>query len=184
MTWVIPPWPLFGALAVVALAFSTSALAVRKPALHLASTVSALLIIAAWRATTQSNAEVGVIAFSVVALYALVWIPLMKVSADTAAFVTPAATAAVVLVLIEFNLMAMSGDPFPPRFAVTLAAEVVGYVILLALAARYEWPNFAPAIAIVAALTAGMILTVADHTGRQSLIHVAASYAKEQVRLA
>jgi uncharacterized membrane protein len=54
---------------------------------------------------------------------------------------------------------------------------VTGYVILLVLAARYQWPNFAPAVAVLAALTAVAILAVPDHTGRQVLIHVAVSYA-------
>lgn len=178
--WVIPPWPLFGAIAVFALAFSTAALAARMPALHLVSTVLAALVLLTWRGHSQSSgfAEVGVVAFGVLASYALLWIRLMRVPADTSpAFVSPAATSAAVILLMQINLMTMSVEMLPARFAVTLAAHVIGYVVLLALAARHAWPYAAPAFAVFAALTAATALMIPGYTGRDILVHVGVIYA-------
>ena len=54
LEWAIPPWPLFGAMAVITLAFSVAALAARNPAIHAASVVMSAVILVAWRAVTQS----------------------------------------------------------------------------------------------------------------------------------
>ena len=51
--WAVPPWPLFGALAVVTLAFSTAALAAGTAPIHFASVAATAVILVAWRDVTQ-----------------------------------------------------------------------------------------------------------------------------------
>jgi hypothetical protein len=172
--WAVPPWPLFGALAVVTLAFSTAALAARNPAIHLVSTVMVGLILLTWRSVSQPGgyAEVGIAAFGVLAVFALAWILVIRRFAESAA-----STAAAVLVLSEVNLILMVFMPSPASFAVTVAAHVIGFSVLLALTTRYEWAQAASGFSILAGGAAAAILFAADHTGRDVLIHTAAIYA-------
>lgn len=85
--WAVPPWPLFGALAVVTLAFSTAALAARNPPVHIVSTVMVGLILLMWRGVAQprGHAEVGIAAFGVLAVFALAWIFVMRRFSEQAA---------------------------------------------------------------------------------------------------
>ena len=133
--WAVPPWPLFGALSVVTLAFSTAALAARNPSIHLVSTVMVGLILLVWRGVAQPRgyAEVGIAAFAVLAVFALAWIFVMRRFTEQAG-----RTAVAAIVLSEFNLYLMVLMPLPASFAPTLGAHVIGFVVLLALATRYH----------------------------------------------
>ena len=173
LQWAVPPWPLFGAMAVITLAFSVAALAARNPAIHAASVVMTAVILVTWRATTQAagHAQTAVGAFGVLALFALAWIAVMRRSPRFAAI-----TAAAVITISEVNLVLMAGAPLPAPFSTTLAAHVIAFVILLALAARYLAQPAASLVSILAALSAGSILLHDNPAGRDILIHVGAIY--------
>jgi uncharacterized membrane protein len=172
--WSLPPWPLFAAAGVIALAFSTAALAARQPAIHLASTVMVAIILIAWRGVTQQAgyANVGVEAFAALALYALAWIAAMPRFANTAAI-----TAALILVSSEINLSVMMLQPSPASFALTVVAHVVAFTLLLTLTARSAWPNMASVFAVIAGAAAAAILFDGVHSGANVLLETAAIYA-------
>jgi len=172
--WAVPPWPLFGALAVVTLAFSTAALAARNPPVHIVSTVMVGLILLMWRGVAQPRgyAEVGIAAFGVLAVFALAWIVVMRRFTEQAA-----RTAVAAIVLSEFNLILMVFMALPASFAITVTAHVIGCVVLLGLANRCQWPNAASAFSVLAGGAAAAILFMADHTGRDVLIQTGAIYA-------
>ena len=173
--WALPPWPLFGATAVVALAFSVASLAAKQPAIHLASTATVAVILVAWRLTTQPLggwASVAIEAFGVLALFSLAWIRVMSRFASVAAI-----TAAIVLVFSEINLSMMMVMPQPAPFPLTVAAHVIGFVLLLVLATSFAWSNTASVIASIAGGVAASILMDPTHTGREVLTQTAAIYA-------
>ena len=172
--WALPPWPLFGAAAVVTLAFSTASLAARQPAIHLASTAMVAVILIGWRSVTQpfDQAAVAIGAFGVLTLFALAWIRVMARFAAGAAI-----TAAVVIVMSEINLSAMMFQPTPAPFALAVAAHVIAFVLLLVLATNYGWANASSGFAILAGAAAFAILFYEPHTGREVLTQTAAIYA-------
>jgi uncharacterized membrane protein len=171
--WALPPWPLFGALTVVALAYSMASLAAKQPMIHLVSTVFVAIVLFAWRTVTQpfGQAEVGMYAFGMLAVFSLAWIRVMS------RYVTMAAiTAAAILVLSQINLVAMTGMPLPARFEFTVAAHVITSVLLLILSAKYSWPGAASVTALLAGVGAASIFAVGGHTGRDVLTQTAAIY--------
>ena len=171
--WAVPPWPLFGALAVVTLAFSTAALAARNAPIHFASVVATAVILVAWRGVTQhgGHAETAVAAFGVLAVFALAWIAVMKRFTEIAAL-----AAVTVVVFSEINLTMMMAAPLPASLPVSLGAHVAGFVILLALITRYAWANGATAAALLGGVAAGSILLPAAPVGRDVLIYAAVIY--------
>jgi uncharacterized membrane protein len=172
--WAVPPWPLFGALAVIALAFSTASLAAKQPAIHLASTAFVGIILIVWRGVSQplGHAAIAIYAFGVLAAFALGWIRVMSRFASMAAI-----TAAVVIVFSELNLMAMIVNPLSAPFAITTAAHVIGFVLLLAMCTQYAWKGIAPLSAILAGGAAAAILLSGSPSGREVLAQTAAIYA-------
>ena len=172
--WAVPPWPLFGALAVITLAFSVAALAARNPAIHAASVVMAAVILVAWRATTQlaGYAQVSIFAFGVLTAFALAWIGVMR-----RAPVFAAVTVAAVIAISEFNLIVMSGSPQSAPFALTIGAHVTGFIVLLALTARYAFNPGAALASLLGGIAAAAALIVPAPVGREVLIQAAAIYA-------
>jgi uncharacterized membrane protein len=172
--WALPPWPLFGATAVIALAFSVAALAARQPAIHLASTVMVAIILLAWRNVTQEfdQATTAIAAFGVLTLFALGWIRVMTRVANVAAI-----TAAVVIAISAVNLSVMMFMPAPAPYAITVAAHVIGFVLLLALATSFNWMNAASGFAILAGAAASSVMLPEAHTGREVLTQTWAIYA-------
>ena len=172
--WAAPPWPLFGATAVVALAFSIAAMAARQPAIHLVSTLAvAVILIACGMTQPQGQADVTVYAFGALTLYALAWIRVMARFAGVAAI-----TAALVLVASEVNTGALSMMPWQvSSFWLLLAAHVIAYVLLLALTTRFAWGNIASLIAIIAGGAAAVFILNDAHDGRRLLTQTAAIYS-------
>jgi len=171
--WAAPPWPLFGALAVVTLAFGAAALAASNPSIHLVSLVTTAIILVVWRGVTQQAgyAEIALAAFGALTLFALVWLAVMKRFAETAARATAA-----VIVISEINLLLMMTMPLPASLPAALGAHVIGFVILLALITRYAWPNGASVAALLGGLAAASVLLPPAPVGRDVLIHVVVIY--------
>ena len=84
------------------------------------------------------------------ALFSLAWIRVMSRFASVAAI-----TAAIVLVFSEINLSMMMVMPQPAPFPLTIAAHVIGFVLLLVLATSFAWSNTASVIALIAGAAAG-----------------------------
>jgi uncharacterized membrane protein len=171
--WAVPPWPLFGALAVVTLAFSTAALAAGNAAIHFASVAATAVILVAWSTVTQRAglAETAIAAFGVLTLFSLAWLAVMK------RFATVAALAAVtVIVIAEINLTLMMLAPLPAPLPVRLSAHLIDYVILLAMITRFAWPNGASAAALLGGFVAGAVLLPAAPLGRDVLIYAGVIY--------
>ena len=172
--WAVPPWPLFGALAVVTLAFSTAALAAHNAPIHVASVVMTALILAVWRGVTQQAgfATTGIGAFGALVAFSLMWIVVMKRTSRTAVI-----AAVTVIIISELNLMAMMGAPSPAPLPINLSAHVISFAILLALVRREEWEYGASAVAVLGGLAAGSLLLPPDPIGRDVLIFAAVIYA-------
>ena len=172
--WAVPPWPLFGALAVVTLAFSTASLAAGNAPIHFASVVMTALILAVWRAVTQhaGYAATGIAASGALMAFAWLWIVVMKRTRDTAVI-----AAIAVMVISELNLMVMMGGSSPAPLPITLSAHVITLGVMLALVRRQEWEYGASAVAVLAGLAAASILIPPEPSGRDVLIFAAAIYA-------
>ena len=72
--WSMPPWPLFGTLAVMTLATSVASLAVTRAALHVSGIVAASLIVLTWMLDAGRGwGLVGLLAAAGVSAFALAW---------------------------------------------------------------------------------------------------------------
>ena len=171
--WSIPPWPLFGALAVVTLAMSVGALAARQPLFHAAATVAAAVVLSVWRLRAQQAgwADVSLAAFGVLVAYAFAGIRLAPRGPMPAAV-----TAVIVLVLAELNTMASALGPSAPPLALLLAAHAAAFALLLALVRAFEWPHAATATAGLAALALAGATVVPDRVWPALLLKAAVIY--------
>jgi uncharacterized membrane protein len=148
--FIMPPWPFFAGLAVVALAISTTAFAARIGALHLVSTTVAALVLTRWSGATEpfGYAMVTLGAEAAVVMFALLWIAL----AQKAAFDRMAAAAAAAAVVIAHVTILSLGRESPGLpLPLSIAAHVVGMSLLLALSTRYAWTYGATAASGLAA---------------------------------
>jgi len=172
--WAAPPWPLFGALALMVLAFGTAAKAASNPAIHFVSITMAALALVVWRQVAQQAGLVHtpVAAFGALVAFALAWIVVMRRFAAVAATAT-----ATVIVIAELNLAAMMDAPPAPSLPIALGAHVAAMAILLALVTRYVWPWGASATAVLGGLAAASILLPYPPVGRDVLLYAGVIYA-------
>jgi predicted membrane protein DUF2339 len=148
--WSIPPWPLFGTLAVVTLATSAVSLVTRVEMLHTAGVVAAAAIVAVWTGVSASRLPwtlTALIASGVVSAFALVWPRIARRTAGG----TTAAAAAAALFIAEAGAMAAAGDTEPPPHAAIVIAHAFNLSVILALAAANRWRGMAAGAALVAA---------------------------------
>jgi hypothetical protein len=171
--WSIPPWPLFGALAVITLAMSVGGLASRQPLFHAVSAVAAAVVLSAWRLTTQLSgwAEVGLAAFGVLVAYAVASIGVARRVPMHAAV-----AAALILVIAELNTISSALAPSAPALVLRLIAHVAAFALLLGLTRKFEWPNAASAWAILGALALGGVAVVPNRAWPSLLLHAAVVY--------
>ena len=141
-TWGLPPWPIFGALFVMTLATTATALWTRAASLHTAGCIAAALVIAAWSAAagTPIWGITAVVASIAVSAYALMWIPLAsRFGSDEQA--APAACA--VLFIGELSLILAAGAGAMPPFPLVVVVHAINLAMILALTARFDWPYVA-----------------------------------------
>ena len=148
--WSIPPWPLFGTLAVITLAASTTSLATRLAGIHVMGAIAAAVIVMTWTAAaaTETWSVVGLAASAVVCAFALVWIGLSRPAQSSS---SSAIAAAVSLFIAELTVMIATLRPGVP-FGVILAAHAANVSVLLALTWRQQWTNVAVGAALTGAL--------------------------------
>jgi len=173
--WSIPPWPLFGALAVVTLAMSVAALASRQVLFHALATVATAVVFSTWRLRAQPEgwATVSLAAFAALVAYALASIRVARRAPGQTAV-----AAAAVLVLAELNTISSTLDAVSaPPLALTLAAHAIAFALLLALTWEFEWPGIASVSAGLAALALGGAAVARDRAWPALLLHAVVIYA-------
>jgi uncharacterized membrane protein len=153
---VMPPWPFFGGLAVVALAISTAAFASRAGTLHLVSTAAAAVVLFGWMTTTQAAgyAMVALSAEAALVVFALSWIALGRRGGFEQRAAGAAATA---IVIAHLTVLGFGREGAAPPLAILVGAHVTGVTLLLALSARYRWSYGATG---ASALAAAVLLAV------------------------
>jgi hypothetical protein len=136
--WSVPPWPLFGALAVMTLATSATSLWTRSATLHAAGVIAAALVMLGWTFVTEVSpwTTVAPVAAAVISMFALAWI---FVSLRFAGERTAAAAAATVLFIAELGLIVASGFGAAPRFVLIVSMHAANLGAILALAAARNW---------------------------------------------
>jgi hypothetical protein len=171
--WSIPPWPVFGTLAVLVLAASAVSLVTRRMALHGASTIAAAVIIAVWAAIAGVAPwlVVALVASGVVALYALGWI---GIAGRIQTAPSAAVAAAAVLLTGEATALIVYDASHPPFVPVAIA-HVANLSVLLALTWNRQWSRVAIAAAVVGGLADWQMAQVSTPWLRQ-LVFAAAIY--------
>ena len=112
--WSMPPWPLFGTLAVLTLAVSVTSLATRKPLLHAAGAIAAAIVTTAWAGTVSSEwAPTTLAAAAASSAFALAWI---LVARRTGSVESAARAAAACLLLSQVAVILAYSSKVPPPF--------------------------------------------------------------------
>jgi hypothetical protein len=142
--WSLPPWPMFGALAVMTLGACVAAMAVEAGELHAAAVISSALVVLVWTATSlqQTYGRVAVAAAEIVAAYGLVWLGVEKRARMARTAIAVGAAGA--LFIGEIVLVVVSASPASPGIALMTTAHVVNVSLILAIAWRHEWQFVAP----------------------------------------
>jgi hypothetical protein len=140
--WALPPWPIFGALLVITLATTATAIWIRTPVLHQAGCIATALVVMAWAgaAGSQEWGTTAVLAAAAASAYALVWIPLGLRTGEHPAWST---TACAVLFVGELSLVCAVGGGVLPPFPLLVLAHAVNLCVLLALVTHYQWQHIA-----------------------------------------
>jgi len=147
-TWSTPPWPLFGALAVVTLALTATSLAVYGGDLHAAGVIAAAIIVFAWsRVTDVAWAPTMVMAAETVAAYALAWLLVMR---SRGSWLGAAAGAVWALFMAELILVEASAAHTALPVAIVIAVHLVNISLVFAVAWSCQWDWVAPAAVLPA----------------------------------
>lgn len=175
----VPPWPLFGVLAVLDLAIATGALYTRRAELHRGALIASQLVLLLWVIVAEAPPWplVSMLAAGSVVAYALLWIPLARrrgASAD--AF---ARAAVVSLFLAQAVAITASGQPVPPAWTWVLVDNILLLAALLALAARFQWHGLAVWAVVPTALqgTSWLWFHLTPDTWTEHLVFIAIPYA-------
>ena len=148
--WSTPPWPGLGALLVMTLASSTTALFVKRAVLHAGATTAAAVIVMVWAQDRSLGEEwswswVEFVVGEAVIAYSLIWLWITRRLEGVASSVCALAT----LFIGELTLMAVAA-PFPefmvvsvmlnaPQFAVLTLLHVVNLSLILWLSWQRRW---------------------------------------------
>jgi hypothetical protein len=144
--WSIPPWPLFGALAVMTLAVSAASLASRKTALHAAGAIAAGVIVAEWSNVAGATwGTVAILASGAASAFAIAWIAVQSERPVTG-------TAIAVLFLGELTAIYVVAAPGPAPFLPVLVAHVINLSLILGLSWHGGWPRVGMGAVAITAL--------------------------------
>jgi hypothetical protein len=135
--WSTPPWPGLGALLVMTLGVSTTALFVKRGVLHAAATTAAAVIISVWAQVALGDewALVALLLAEAVIGYGLVWLWIARNLEGVAASVGALAA----LFIGELTLIAVSSVANPPPLAVITLSHVVNLSLILWLSWKRQW---------------------------------------------
>jgi hypothetical protein len=181
--WAIPPWPLFGSLAVVTLACSVTAMITREWLLHVLGAGAAAFVITGWGAATAPAGwgTIAVIASAAASIYALLWIAIAA-PAGWAEHAKRGAAAA--LFIGELTLLVVTGPvsagfaaPVATPFAVLLAMHVANAGVLLWLTEGAGWRWMGTGVLAAAAAAVGQWQAEHAEQWKQLLVLAGALYA-------
>jgi uncharacterized membrane protein len=149
-----PPWPLFGALAVMTLATTAAALNVALPQLHAGGVIAAALVVlsfsqaapGSWAVTALAAAET-VVAYGVGTLMLLMRTQRLPLFA-------PSVAAVAALFVAEASLTSAAHAGGASLLAPSIAAHVINLSLILAIVWQRQWPCVAPAAVLPAWLAA------------------------------
>ncbi len=148
----IPPWPVFGVLAVLNLAIGTAALYLRRGELHLAATAASALLLMVWVSVNGGAPwpTVATLAAGTMTPMAIGWIFLARRVGATMLLFEGAAVGAPLLAAI---VTVMAGNAAgAPSLALLVGAHLVFIVATLALATVAPWQMAAIAAVLPAAV--------------------------------
>jgi len=146
--WSTPPWPLFGALAVLTLALTASSLAVYSGELHAAGVVAASIIVLGWAGVSAIEwAPTMAIAAEAVAAHALVWVVVMR---RRGPWLGAAIGAIWALFMANLTLAEASGAATTVPVAVIAMVSMANVALIFVVVWAGQWNWVAPA-AVVAA---------------------------------
>jgi uncharacterized membrane protein len=177
--WAAPPWPLFGALAVMTLATTAAALNVVMPELHAGGTIAAALVVLSfsqaspgtWAVTSLAAAET-VVAYGVGSLILLTWVRQLSPFAASVGAVGA-------LFVAEASLTNAAHAGGISLLAPSIVAHAINLSLILALVWQRRWPYVAQTAVLPAWLAADTWQhdhpAVADWKGAMAL--AAALYA-------
>ena len=175
----VPPWPLFGVLAVLDLAIGAAALYARGAELHGGALIASQLVLLVWVMVAEGAPWplVSLLAASSVVAYALLWIPLARRRGATGDGFARAAVASVFLAQVV--AITASGQPAPPAWIWLLADNVALLAVLLGLAAIIPWHGLAVWAVVPTAVQSIVWLSayLTRDTWTEGLAFVAALYA-------
>jgi uncharacterized membrane protein len=151
--WSTPPWPGLGALLVMTLASSTTALFVGRGILHAAATIAAAVIITAWAQLSLGNewAPVATMMAEAAIAYALAWLWIGRAALSERArprageskrrlgAVALSVAAVVTIFLGELTLIAVAAVPNPPPLVLLTALHVINLSLILWLVWVRQW---------------------------------------------
>jgi hypothetical protein len=153
--WSVPPFPVFGTLAVLTLAASAVSLVTKKTALHANGVIAAGAIVAAWTYAAGTQwALVGLFASAGASAFALLWMPIAR---DHIA----AEAAAALLFIGELTAIIASAGGGAPPFRAIVIAHVANLAVLLTLTWMQHWRQ----VALWAVLAASCALVVQWQNG-------------------
>jgi uncharacterized membrane protein len=157
--WALPPWPIFGTLAVITLATTVTSLVTRQAWLHGAGVIAAAIVVAgwAWAAGDPRWGLIAILASAAVTAYALAWI--RPATARWAVGPTSIAAGAVLFVAEAAVLLAVYGGATPP-FPALVIAHVVNISLILALTHLRRWKYVAILAVLPAWLAVGQFQVV------------------------
>jgi hypothetical protein len=134
--WSSPPWPGLGALLVMTLAASTTALFVKRAILHAGAATAAAVIVMVWAQEVGDGwACVALVAAEAIIAYSRVWLWLTRRLEGVASSVGALAA----LFIGEMTLIALSAVPSTPPLAVLTLSHVVNISLILWLAWQRQW---------------------------------------------
>jgi uncharacterized membrane protein len=146
--WSTPPWPLFGALAVLTLALTATSVAVRSGELHAAGAVAASIIVFGWAGTSAIEwAPTMVVAAEVVVAYAVVWFVVLRTRGS---WLGAAVGAIWALYMANMTLGEASGALTTVPLAVIIAASMANIALIFAVVWAGQWDWVAPASVVTA----------------------------------
>ena len=146
--WSTPPWPLFGALAVLTLALTATSVAVHSGELHAAGAIAASIIVFAWAGTSAIEwAPTMVVAAEVVVAYAVVWFLVLRTRGS---WLGAAIGAVWALFMANLTLGEASGALTPVPLAVIVVASTLNLALIFAVVWAGQWNWVAPASVVTA----------------------------------
>jgi hypothetical protein len=148
--WSTPPWPALGALLVMTLAASTTALFVRNGILHAAAAIAAAVIISAWTQIALGDdwSPVASIMAEAVIAYALAWLWIARRLEGVATSIAALAT----LFIGELTLVAVSNLATPPSLVLLTLTHVVNISLILWIAWTRQWMGVGSAAVLLATM--------------------------------